>query len=271
MKLKHNKKRNTAFLYEVLVRHLTKSVIDNDSEKKKLVASIIKEHFSKKTTLSKELEIYRAIIDQKSLDYHLAEKLVFEAKRSYSRLDKNAIFKEQSALIKKINKKVGQEAYSVFVPNYKNLASIYQILQDQLPLKSKMILEENFVRKMATPKSAQQNEMKPITNIVYKTFVKKFNKQYGDSLLQEQTLLLNKYITSFADDGIDFKMYMNEEVKRLQNLVSLMLEKQEVSEDALASQKIEKILEVIVGFNNQQVDNHMIEQILKIQKLVREF
>ena len=45
-KIKHNKKRNTAFLYEVLVRHLTKSVIDNDSEKKRLVASIIKEHLN---------------------------------------------------------------------------------------------------------------------------------------------------------------------------------------------------------------------------------
>tara|TARA_Y100001973_G_C5146274_1_gene305581 strand:- start:228 stop:1043 length:816 start_codon:yes stop_codon:yes gene_type:complete len=271
MKLKHNKKRNTAFLYEVLVRHLTKSVIDNDLNKKAVVATIIKEHFNKKTTLSKELEIYRAIVDQKSLDYHLAEKLIFEAKRSYSRLDKTSIFKEQSALINKINKHLSKEAYSIFVPNYKNLASIYQILQDQLPLKSKMILEEGFVRKLATRPSERQQEMKPVSNIVYKTFVKKFNKQYGGALLQEQVFLLSKYITSFADGGIDFKVYMNEEVKRLENLVKLMLEKDDVIEDELAGQKIQKLLETISGFNDRQVDKSMIEQILKIQKLVKEF
>ena len=32
MKLKHNKKRNTAFLFEALVRELTKSVVRKDSE-----------------------------------------------------------------------------------------------------------------------------------------------------------------------------------------------------------------------------------------------
>ena len=33
MRLKHNKKRNTAFVYEVLVRELTKSVVKNKKDK----------------------------------------------------------------------------------------------------------------------------------------------------------------------------------------------------------------------------------------------
>lgn len=271
MKLKHNKKRNTAFLYEVLVRHLTKSVINNDQEKKSVVTKIIKEHFNKNTMLYKELEIYRAITDQKSLDYHLAEKLIFEAKRTYAKLDKDSIFREQSNLIKNINKNLSKSAYQVFVPNYKDLASIYQILQDQLPLKSKMILEEGFVRSIATNKPEKAEGMKPITNIVYKTFVKNFNKQYGESLLQEQILLLNKYITSFSDGGVDFKVYMNEEIARLESMVSLMLERQDVQQDDSIKHKIERILETIRGFNNKEVDNLMLEQVLKIQKLVKEF
>ena len=36
MKLKHNKKRNTAFLYEILVRQLTKSIIDKNNDEKKM-------------------------------------------------------------------------------------------------------------------------------------------------------------------------------------------------------------------------------------------
>jgi hypothetical protein len=53
MKLKHNKKRNTAFLYEVLVRNLTKAVIDQDEEKKSVIVSIVREHFSSSCELIK--------------------------------------------------------------------------------------------------------------------------------------------------------------------------------------------------------------------------
>ena len=45
MKLKHNKKRNTAFIFEALVKELTKSVIKKNDAKKRQIAGIIKEHF----------------------------------------------------------------------------------------------------------------------------------------------------------------------------------------------------------------------------------
>ena len=46
MKFKHNKKRNTIFIFESLVRELTKSVINKDFSRKKEILSIIKENFS---------------------------------------------------------------------------------------------------------------------------------------------------------------------------------------------------------------------------------
>ena len=52
MKLKHNKKRNTAFLYESLVKELTKAVVKNDTKRRSALVSIIKEHFSKGTALN---------------------------------------------------------------------------------------------------------------------------------------------------------------------------------------------------------------------------
>ena len=45
MKVKHNKKRNTAFLYEALVRELTKAVVEQDSNRSNRVKKILKEHF----------------------------------------------------------------------------------------------------------------------------------------------------------------------------------------------------------------------------------
>ena len=67
MKLKHNKKRNTAFLFESLVREMTKAVINKDMDRKQKVLAIIKEHFQKGSELSKELEIYKSVLDTKAL------------------------------------------------------------------------------------------------------------------------------------------------------------------------------------------------------------
>ena len=41
MKFKHNKKRNTAFLFEALVRELTKTVVIENREKKAEVLQIM--------------------------------------------------------------------------------------------------------------------------------------------------------------------------------------------------------------------------------------
>ena len=46
--MKHNKKRNTAFIYETLSRELTKAIVDKKPERKKEIVSIIKEFFNKR-------------------------------------------------------------------------------------------------------------------------------------------------------------------------------------------------------------------------------
>ena len=43
MKNRHNKKRNTAFLFEVLVRELTSSIVKKDNSRKQTITDILKE------------------------------------------------------------------------------------------------------------------------------------------------------------------------------------------------------------------------------------
>ena len=54
-----------------------------------------------------------------------------------------------------------------------------------------------------------------LCNIVYNTFVKKFNEEYSNKLLEEQKDLLFKYIFGFSDNGISLKVSLNEEIDRL--------------------------------------------------------
>ena len=44
MKHRHNKKRNTAFLFEAAVRELTKSIVAKDTEKRRKILNILKEY-----------------------------------------------------------------------------------------------------------------------------------------------------------------------------------------------------------------------------------
>ena len=43
-KLKHNKKRNTAFLFEALVKELTKASIASDTDRRVAISKVLKEH-----------------------------------------------------------------------------------------------------------------------------------------------------------------------------------------------------------------------------------
>ena len=55
MKFKHNKKRNTAFVFESIVREIVKSIIAEDVEKKKIVVSTLKKFFNKDKSSGVEL------------------------------------------------------------------------------------------------------------------------------------------------------------------------------------------------------------------------
>tara|TARA_Y100000034_G_scaffold88656_1_gene106426 strand:+ start:147 stop:971 length:825 start_codon:yes stop_codon:yes gene_type:complete len=267
-KTKHNKKRNTGFLYEALIRELTKSVINNDVKRKAAIVFMIKEHFAENTFLSKELDLYKALKDLHEIDAISAEKILFEAKEQYKVLNKKKIFSEQSFLINKINRILSKDVFSNFVPNYKDLATIAQIFSDEMPLKTRVLLEQSLIK--GTGKIQEKKEMVPIDDLVYKTFVKKFNDKYDENLIKEQKELLSKYISSFADNGLDLKVYLNEEIGRLKQIIEKSMKSGEIKKDLSMLESAKKVLNVIGDFRAKQVDANMLEKVLKIQNLVSE-
>ena len=129
--MKHNKKRNTAFLYEALVRELTKASLRSDEDTKSRISFIFKEHFGPKSVLSRELGLYRAIVGTNGVDKDTAERILSEVKRVYHSLSSEEIYDEQSEVIGKINKDLSKRVFNNFVPNYKSLASIYQMFNSK--------------------------------------------------------------------------------------------------------------------------------------------
>lgn len=270
MRLKHNKKRNTAFVYEALVRELTKSIVKNNKNKQMKIVSIMKEHFAKGTELNKELDLYKSVYETKDIDRNVAEKIITEAKRRHSDLNKKAVFQEQSALINKINKTLSKDLFSSFVPNYKSLATVYSIFQEALPVKDRVLLEENILEHMSASVDTPDQNQKPIDNIIYNTFVSKFNEEYSTTLNENQKTLLNKYISSFSDNGLEFKFYLNEELGMLKEKLKDSKKTKVINEDESLKSKIDDVYSILDSYKEKDIDPVLIETILKTQDLIQE-
>jgi hypothetical protein len=267
-KFKHNKKRNTAFIYEILVRELTRAIMKNDQQLQEEISTLIKKSFSKNTNLYKELKLYRAITETKSVGVLTAEKIVNEAKSQHDKIDKKELLEEQNKLTRIIKKKFSDKIYNNFVPNYKELASISQIFNNNLNIKSKVLLENELVGGMILKE--EKKEMVPIDNLVFKSFVKRFNDQYGDTLMKEQKDLLTNYILSFQNNGLELNYFLNEEVTRLKQVISESKAHEEVKGDQNILENVEKVDAILSSYNQRKPDLEMIKEVLKIQELAKE-
>ena len=77
---------------------------------------------------------------------------------------------------------------------------MYSIFNLDMSPKDKIILEEKIENFHCICKQSP-NDLEHIDNIVYKSFVEKFNSKYSMSLKENQKLLLNKYISSLLTTG----------------------------------------------------------------------
>ena len=266
MKLKHNKKRNTAFLYETLIRELTESIVTSKKEKKQNVIKILKEYFSHNSILSKELSLYKMLLESKEMSEKSAEKLLTEVKKQHNALDQELLFERQSTLIKRINKELNKEVFLRFLPDYKSLATVNQVFDTNLNAKKRIVLEENLVSMMSKDSkiNGEQDKKIPTDKLVMRNFLKEFNSTYSNNLIKEQKTLLNHYITSFVDNGAHLKIFLNEEISRLKNEI----DSQRAA--AIDNDSFNKLQNVFESFKKQEITSDMIMKVLKIQNLVKE-
>lgn len=269
MKIKHNKKRNTAFVFESLLREATVAIIKGDTDKQHKVVQIIKKHFTADSELKKHLECYRSLYENQSLNAQISEKILTEAKMASRLIDPHGLFKSQTELINDINTTLSPSVFNNFVPNYKTLATIDQIFCDKLPPKTRVMLESTIVENMT--KNAPENVAnEEIDNTTVSCFVGKFNDKYSETLSEEQKQLLSHYITSFTDNAVSLKMFLNEEIVRLKKVITESSTDEMFTEDAEMKQKASQIIEKLEGFKKAQINDDILLTVLKTQELVKE-
>ena len=256
---RHNKKRNTALLYEMLVREIIKQTVNKNIINRNKAIVILKEHFKKDTEMGKELQLFKNLLETKELLPHSAEKLIQETKKEYKALNVKKVFKEQSTLIKKINQELSKEVFSNFVPSYKDIATLSQMFGADINVKRRVLLEESVLRRITQNAPPSKEKNTNLSGLVVKKFIEKFNHKYNDTLLENQKTLLNKFILSFLDNGTDFKVYLNEEIESLKNEITDAFGMEELKQDTEMTSRM------------KEIKNHeLLEKVLKIQVLAKE-
>ena len=268
MKAKHNKKRNTAFVYEALIKEATIAVLKNDNERSKKAVDIIREHFNSDSLLTKDLECYRSLYENQSLEPEMTEKILREANISRRMINPDDLFAQQTNIINDVNKTLSPSVFNNFVPNYKALATINKMFNTSSP-KEKIILETKIINEMSNTAEVDDNQI-AIDNVVYRTFVTKFNEKYDEQLLEEQKNLLSHYITSFSDNSLELKMFLNEEIGRLKEKLTTAKNSDEINSDSSMSDKTQQILDRLDGYSQETISENVIMTVLKTQQLVKE-
>lgn len=268
MKNKHNKKRNTAFVFEALTREATVAIVKGDAERKQKVVSIIRKHFGEDSLLRKDLECYRSLYENQELDENTSNKILESVKVSKRLIDPEGLFKQQTELINDINKDLTPDTFNNFVPNYKSLATIAKMFNTNSP-KESVILESKIINGMTG--RIEEQTMQTIDSITFSTFTKKFNEKYGSSLLREQKELLNHYITSFSVDELETKIFVNNEVTRLKESLRKAIEVEEIANDVDMMRKTNSVIQKLETFHNlNSLNESTLLTILKTQELVKE-
>ena len=265
--MKHNKKRNTAFLYECLIKELTKAIVREDKKRQRITKNILKEFFHKNSLLGEELLVYNSLLESKQLEPSFSRRLLEETKVDFNNLNRKGIFNQQTNLINKINKQLGNSVFSNFVPNYKDIATLGLFFQNtNLKAKKRIMLENNLVDFLGR-KEKVLTEMKHLDNLEYKTFINKFNNAYDRTLQKEQKDLLTNYIVSFSDNGVGLKCFLNEEIGRLKNAVHQRIVE---STDEGYSENFKKVYDKLDNYKKRPLNKQIIEEIFYIQDLIAE-
>ena len=101
--IKHNKVKNTAFLYECLTRQITSDVLSNVDPSPAL--AIVKEFFKPTTILGKELVLYKALTSKKLKNEGKINYLVDSVLRERKKLNYSEMRRAKYNLVKKITEK----------------------------------------------------------------------------------------------------------------------------------------------------------------------
>ncbi len=276
-KLKHSKIKNTGILYELLTRQITVDVLNGKDSK---AVDIVKEAFNENTCLGRELQLYKLLTEKNYKSENKANHLFEIVVKSRRRISNAKIKNEKYNLIKKINESFNaKDFFNGRIPNYKLLASIYNVFQSESSqdeynaeqvLNSKFtvlehITNKNINNKQEVIKEYSQND-KDLRLLTYKILVDKFNKKYK-SLDESQKGLLKNYINNISNTN-QMRQFVSEEVKSVREKLQYHLPK---VKDKVTKIKLYEAIKQITNLTKGRIiEEKQVLTLMRYYELVKE-
>jgi hypothetical protein len=276
-KLKHSKYKNTGILFEMLVRKLTSETL---SSNKSVTIDIIKKYFGKNTELSKELQLYNALLKEQFRSEAQALDYIRTVKSTHSKLNQSLLSRQRYNLVKEISDRFNFDNISkIHVNNYRTLASIYMIFEHDETDNPKQLLEcKNVILNNAMMTERKQVQIDPVLEsfekqpkdvrlLTYKLLVDKFNEKYSNNLDESQKQLLNKYIINVNDTSA-LKEYIQTVIPEIKKDLASQAK---LITDPATQIKVSKLSEMLCTVENMKTikESHVLS-LLRYFDLVRE-
>lgn len=278
--MRHNKKRNSALLYEFLIRHISKSLVAGKKEDAQKAVALSKKYFSEGSPLRKELNLFSAVLGNTVKSKEAARRVVEAICSSAAQLNARVLDEQKSKLIKDINYTLNEEEfYDAKIPNYTVYASIQTLLNEArnknktLQIVDKVKLEESVADHLTRTPVIKEN---PLTinpnysNTVYNFLMQRFHKKYEGKLNEAQKNILTQYSLYLISNK---KEVLAETVKKEINHVKLSLSNikdSDIKNDKDLMEKLNECTKKFSSFALAEITEQKILELLQYLKLVEE-
>jgi hypothetical protein len=268
--VRHNKIRNTGILFELLVRQITADVIENRPNGP--AVKLMREFFSPKTELGKELMLYRAFFTVHNLSEQKAFQFLNLVSEQHKTLNQKKLYLEKYNLIREIKNTFDlKEFFSTRIPSYKIYASVYKIFENlrtnnialiQEVANSQFTVVEYLTGNSVSKQIKEHTELSSVIRnqedstrfLTYKILLERFNKKYKN-LQPEQKKLLQEYIYNSSNQS-KLKSHIQTECKQL--IRSLGIHTVKIS-DSVTKIKLAEVVTQLKAIQSASTikENHM--------------
>lgn len=279
----HNKKRNTALLYEFLIHTISSSLVEGDKKKSSIALRILRKYFKPGTQLYKEFRLFNALIKTTVNTGDVAASILSEARIAAEMTNLDILDKEKSSLIRNINYSIRDDHfYDQPITEYRLYATIQTLFNEwRKPAGTKDIAslanyEEQLYDWLLSEKKKTDytliNETPGTTRLLMKVMMKKLNEKYSVTLNNDQREIIKAYAFSAVNENqLTIKKKINETRESLLKLIDEYLDLKKdniITFNKLKDTKLKIISESLDVIDDSMISRFMLYSTLK-QELIK--
>lgn len=277
----HNKKRNTALLYEFLVRTISSALVEGDKKKSSIALKILRKHFKPGTQLYREFRLFNALVKTTVSSNGVVNSILSEAKAAAASIDLDALDREKSLLIRNINHSLNDDNfYDQPIAEYRLYATVQTLLnewrkpQGTADIASLASYEDQLRGWLLTEKKQQNDhvlidETPGTTRLIMKVMMKKLNEKYSSALNDDQREIIRAYAFSAANEDSNTIKKKLEEVKSglLESIDQYAVKKKD---DSYVINKLNEAKSKIVSETLEEVNDSVVSRFMLYSNLRQE-